>query len=193
MITCPRRTIVLQDVRTRFFRSPKAPYRKTRTSRRGGPAWQLPPGRQIINLPTAPTCLGPAPVAMRSTQQPRDTIISSVVVTQSRGFPRRFKTADGSSLTQGRMCVPNVSSDMPTHKCHGHHRIAACCTSHSVLATTGLLLAFPANLALRHCTIFVATSGCRNTKLPTSQITVHLPHLRSRYSAVGTVPTLWDA
>ena len=114
------------------------------------------------------------------------------VVTQSRGFPSRFKTADGNSLTQGRVCVPNVSSDMPTHDCHGHHSIAACCTSHSMPATADLPLALAVDLAVRHWTIFMATSGCRNTKLATSQITVHVPHLRSRYSAVGTVPRLRD-
>jgi len=52
LITCPRRTIVLQDMRVPFWRNPKASYRnrrnlspvETRTRRRGGPVWQLPPG-----------------------------------------------------------------------------------------------------------------------------------------------------
>jgi hypothetical protein len=126
---------------------------------------------------------------MCCTQQPRDAIISTAAVTQSRGFPRRFNTADGGSLTQGRACVSNVSSDMPIHDCHDHQRVTACCTSPSMPATADLLLAFAVDLALRHCAIFVATSGCPNTKLGTSQIMVHLPHLRSRYSALGIVPT----
>ena len=173
------------------MRNPKTPYRSRRNlshsrhqdQTKGRTSLAAAPERQIINLPSAPTCLRPVPVAMRCTQRPRDTIISAAAVTQSRGCPRRFHTADGGSLTQGRVCVPNVASDMPTHHCHGHHRT-------QYLPRKPYSLLTPQTSLNDIVPSFVTTSGCRTTKLVTSQITVHVPHLRCRYSAVGTVPRL---
>jgi len=104
------------------------------------------------------------------------------LVTQWRGFPRRFNTADGGSLSQGHLLV-RAKRELQTCR-----HITA--TAMLPVATAGLPFAFAVDLAVRGCTIFVATSGCRNTKLGTSQISVHLPHLRSQNSAVGTVTRL---
>jgi hypothetical protein len=157
-------------VKVCFLRNPKALYGngrnlspvETRIRGRGGPVRQLPPGRQIINLPTAPTCLGQAPVAISCTRH------DYIRPCSHEPFPDvSIPLTTAVCHKVACVCVPNVSSNMPTHHCQGHHRIAACRTSHSLVATAVLPFVFAVDLPLRHCIIFVATSGCRNTKLGT--------------------------